>query len=96
DALFLPSREEGFGIPVLEAGLLGLPIYCSDIAALREIAGDMAIYFSPDDSPFEIAQRVSTHLCSDARYKLRAHVRENYTWETVYANYIEPLLEVGQ
>ena len=96
DALFLPSREEGFGIPVLEAGLLGLPIYCSDIAALREIAGDMAIYFSPNDDPFKIAERVSTHLCSLARYKLRAHVRENYTWESVYANYIEPLLEVGQ
>ena len=31
DALFLPSREEAFGIPLLEAGLSGLPIFCSSL-----------------------------------------------------------------
>ena len=36
DALFLPSREEGFGIPILEAGLAGLPIFCSDIPPLAK------------------------------------------------------------
>ncbi len=35
DALLLPSLEEGFGIPVLEAGLAGLPVFCSDIPPLR-------------------------------------------------------------
>src|SRR5262249_10545528 len=30
DGLFLPSREEGFGIPVLEAGLARLPLFCAD------------------------------------------------------------------
>ena len=45
DALFLPSREEGFGIPLLEAGLAGLPVFCADIPALRELGGDNAAYF---------------------------------------------------
>src|SRR5207248_857763 len=43
DGLLFPSRSEGFGIPILEAGLVGIPIFCSDIAPFRESAGDAAI-----------------------------------------------------
>lgn len=43
------SLEEGFGLPVLEAMALGCPVVCSDIGALREIAGNSAIYFNPQD-----------------------------------------------
>ena len=45
----LPSRLEGFGLPVLEAMRRGTPVACSDIAVLREVAGDAARYFDPDD-----------------------------------------------
>jgi glycosyltransferase involved in cell wall biosynthesis len=38
----LPSRHEGFGLPVLEAMVQGTPVVCSDIAALREVAGGAA------------------------------------------------------
>ena len=51
DVLFLPSREEGFGIPVLEALLRRTPIVCSDLPALREVAGDAATYIDPDADP---------------------------------------------
>ncbi|MFO3795811.1 MAG: glycosyltransferase family 4 protein, partial [Anaerolineales bacterium] len=47
DALFLPSYEEGFGIPILEAGLAGRPIFCSDIPPLRALGGKEVMYFSP-------------------------------------------------
>ncbi|OGO07461.1 MAG: hypothetical protein A3K46_04225, partial [Chloroflexi bacterium RBG_13_60_9] len=40
DALFLPSREEGFGIPLLEAGLSHRPIFCADLPALRELGNE--------------------------------------------------------
>jgi glycosyltransferase involved in cell wall biosynthesis len=49
DAFVYPSRFEGFGIPVLEALTAGIPVACSDIAPLREIAGDCARYFDPGD-----------------------------------------------
>ncbi len=38
DALIFPSKSEGFGLPVLEAALHRLPVFCSDIASHRELA----------------------------------------------------------
>jgi glycosyltransferase involved in cell wall biosynthesis len=45
----LPSRIEGFGLPVLEAMRHGTPVACSDRTALPEVAGDAAVLFDPDD-----------------------------------------------
>jgi glycosyltransferase involved in cell wall biosynthesis len=95
DALFLPSREEGFGIPVLEAALSGIPIFCSDIPSLRELAGDYGIYFSPDGNPIEIAGSIAGNLKANSLFELRVRVRSNYTWERIYAEKISPLLESG-
>ncbi len=92
DALFMPSREEGFGIPVLEAGLAYLPMFCSDIPALRALAGDSGIFFSPDADPVKLAAAVRDRLQSDPIYCHRARVRQNYTWEAVYEKQIAPLL----
>jgi glycosyltransferase involved in cell wall biosynthesis len=49
-ALFaFPSIHEGFGLPVLEAMVQGAPVVCSDIAALREVAADAALFVPPTD-----------------------------------------------
>jgi glycosyltransferase involved in cell wall biosynthesis len=44
-----PSMFEGFGMPVLEAMAAGVPVACSDIPALREIAASTVHYFNPSD-----------------------------------------------
>jgi glycosyltransferase involved in cell wall biosynthesis len=48
-ALVQPSFAEGFGLPVIEAQAAGTPVACSDIPALRESAGDAAVFFDPHD-----------------------------------------------
>ncbi len=46
-AFCYPSRYEGFGLPALEAMQSGLPVLLSDTPALRELAGDAALYCKP-------------------------------------------------
>jgi glycosyltransferase involved in cell wall biosynthesis len=54
-ALVFPSLYEGFGQPVLEALACACPVACSDLPPLREVAGDAAVYFAPND-PESIVQ----------------------------------------
>ncbi len=48
-ACVCPSLIEGFGLPVLEALACGVPTVSSDHGALREVAGDAALFFEPTD-----------------------------------------------
>jgi len=62
----LPSRREGFGLPVLEAMCRGVPVACSRASAVPEVAGDAAAYFDPESTP-EIAAAV-TGILRDPEY----------------------------
>jgi glycosyltransferase involved in cell wall biosynthesis len=92
DALLLPSRDEGFGLPVLEAAVSRLPIVCADLPTLREVAGDDASYFDPDADPEHVAELLRRRLEADPAARLAARTRSAYDWEAIFATQIEPLL----
>ena len=94
DALLMPSREEGFGIPILEAALAQRPVFCADLPPLRSLGGEQASYFSPDASPDQVAALISQRLERDDRFQLARRVRREFLWEQVYARRIAPLLEM--
>lgn len=48
-ALLFPSFAEGFGMPLIEALMLGLPVIASDLPVFQEIAGDIPEYLNPLD-----------------------------------------------
>ena len=64
-----PSLYEGFGLPVLEAMLLGTPVICSNTSSLPEVAGDAALMVDPYDTQ-AITQAIRT---MDADAALRDH-----------------------
>jgi glycosyltransferase involved in cell wall biosynthesis len=49
-ALAFPSLYEGFGIPVVEAQSAGIPVVCSDLPVLREVAGPAAVFVDPNST----------------------------------------------
>lgn len=92
DALLFPSLDEGFGIPILEAGLARMPIFCSDIAPFRETGADQTHPFALTDPPREIAYRILELLFRDRAYILRSRVRKEYTWQRIVEQRLVPLI----
>ena len=92
DALLLPSREEGFGIPLIEAAFSHLPVFCSDIYPLRELGLDDVTYFSPDENPANVAGMLAAYFGSSPTARLSIRARSSFRWEVIYRAYIAPLL----
>jgi glycosyltransferase involved in cell wall biosynthesis len=95
DVVFMPSHREGFGMPMLEAGLVGVPVICTDVPAAEEIGGEDVIKFSATESAMHLAKRILGWLEQNHVYRLRRRVRENLTWHAVFHRDIRPLLEDG-
>lgn len=83
DLFVMPSRLEGFGLPLLEAMASGTPVISSNAASLPEIGSDAVLYFTPDD-PVQLSELITQTLHSEhlreelsKRGRLRARL---FTW----------------
>lgn len=95
DVLLFPSRREGFGIPVLEAGLTRLSVFAADIPPVRESAGELAHFFDPEGDPTAVADAITAYLARDQTYQLRRRVLSQFTWQAILKRDLIPLLQAA-
>ncbi|MEA3341134.1 MAG: glycosyltransferase family 4 protein, partial [Chloroflexota bacterium] len=92
DVMFMSSHREGFGMPVLEAGLLGVPVVCTDMPAAEEIGGADVILLDANKDPAHVAGQILTWAEQSPLHRLRRRVRRDYTWRAIFHRDIQPML----
>ncbi len=93
DGVLLTSDEEGFGLPVLEAGLARVPVFARYLPPLDEAGNGHVFFFQPEDPPEKIAQMILKELDADLPGRLRRRVRREFFWEAIYKRFLRPFLE---
>lgn len=85
-ALVVPSRSEGFGLPLLEGMAVGTPVLTSDTPALLEVAGGAALSVPLGDLVDGLRQ-ITTDTALQDRLRLAGPVRaSSYTWDGAAAS----------
>ena len=100
DCFVYASLWEGFGIPVLEAMSAGVPVVCSDISSLPEVAGSHAFYCDPYD-PVSIADAVNRALAlspaeRDTRTAAARAWAACFTWAATADRFHDVLIEATE
>jgi glycosyltransferase involved in cell wall biosynthesis len=92
DIVLMPSLREGFGMPVLEAGLVGRTVFATKMPALETIDSSLIHLIRAGDSPGDSARKILAWMESDREYRLRRSIRRTLTWEAVYRNHLRDLV----
>ena len=82
-------------MPVLEAGLTGIPVVCTASPAAVEIGGDEVTILSLEHGPEAVAEVIIRLVQSSPLLRLRRRIRQEYTWQALFKSQVEPLLFPG-
>jgi glycosyltransferase involved in cell wall biosynthesis len=93
DGILFPSRQEGFGLPLLEAAAYRLPVFCSNIEPLKSIAPSGTLLFDLQDAPKNVAKKIRNALGNDDIFKSRKQLLSNYSAERLFRDKTEPFLQ---
>jgi mannosylglucosylglycerate synthase len=91
DAMLFPSRQEGFGLPLLEAAAHRLPVFCSNIEPLKSIALSGTLLFDLRDAPRNVAERIRDAFAEDAIFKRKKQLLRDFSADRLYLDKIEPI-----
>jgi len=97
EAFVMPSLQEGFGAPLLEAMAYGAPVVSSNAGSLPELAGEFAVYFEPEDvagMSDAIERRLATPFTPAERIAAQDHASA-FTWERTAAGIMSGLRRRG-
>jgi glycosyltransferase involved in cell wall biosynthesis len=84
------SKEEGFGIPILEAFDFNLPVVCSDIPVLREVGGEVCVFVN-QDSIEEISNGLEK-ITSDSLGNIKSQQQlEKFSWRISSEIYLKEI-----
>lgn len=67
-ALAFPSYIEGYGLPIMEALVRGVPVFAADTSINMEIAGDMGVFFE-QDNPEDLVEKVRLYVNDKEKYR---------------------------
>lgn len=94
DIIIITSKEEGFGLPLVEAAAARKPIFCSRIPPFQELLRDGidAHMFDLNDSPTDIAYRIYKFYLDNVVEHGFTRVLENYSWREILTKQFITLL----
>ncbi|HEX9331135.1 MAG TPA: glycosyltransferase family 4 protein [Anaerolineales bacterium] len=92
DLVLTPSHREGFSLPVLEAGLADKVIFSTVVPAVTDLGQEFEYLIEKDESPESVADRIREWMETDAAHRLRQRVRKKFTWSSIFAHDIQPLI----
>ena len=90
DAVFLSGAREGFGLPVLEAGVFGKPIFCPDCPPMNNLPGTHS--YPSEISISGLAEWLIRQLKGREAILARRQILRTYRWPSIYRSHIAPLL----
>lgn len=97
DALVFPSVLESYGLPLVEAMVMGIPVLAADLPYARVLCGEEAIYFDPESSESLI------EACGELQIRLTKGWRPDWssslesmpkTWAVVAESFLRELREI--